>query len=155
MILPGLIFVFLKYAGRNEFTVPVYYESGTGTLPGDCSTPALIPYVLPDSLWKVPGVKQWKANVLVFGKPVSVATEVQAAINDEFGNDVIWITDATNVFADSASRSRWEKCVFILKNPWQAVLFDEVGRIRGYYSMDSREEMDRLRVELKVLLKKY
>ena len=155
LILPGLIFVFLKYAGRNEFTVPVYYEAGTGALPGDCSTSTLIPYVLPDSLWKVPGVKQWKANVLVFGKPASVTTELQAAIDDEFGNEIVWVGDESSVFADSVIRGRWEKCVFILRKPWQAVLFDDGGRIRGYYSLDSREEKDRLRVELKIVLKKY
>jgi len=34
-------------------------------------------------------------------------------------------------------------------------LLDDQRRIRGYYDPQSREEVDRLIVELKILLKKY
>jgi len=34
-------------------------------------------------------------------------------------------------------------------------LIDDQKRIRGYYKIGFRDEMDRLEVELKILLKKY
>jgi hypothetical protein len=46
-------------------------------------------------------------------------------------------------------------CDLLLQKPWTTVLLDDQRRIRGYYDPTSREEVDRLIVELKILLKKY
>jgi hypothetical protein len=46
-------------------------------------------------------------------------------------------------------------CVFFLKEPYNSVLIDDQKRIRGYYKLGDRAEMDRLEVELKILLKEY
>jgi hypothetical protein len=45
--------------------------------------------------------------------------------------------------------------VFLLEGPRQAVLIDSQRRIRGFYDLRNRDEVDRLRVELKILLEKY
>jgi hypothetical protein len=39
--------------------------------------------------------------------------------------------------------------------PRNVVLVDNKKRIRGYYAIGSREETDRLIVEMEILLKKY
>ena len=41
------------------------------------------------------------------------------------------------------------------KAPANVVLVDSEKRIRGYYSIGSREEVDRLILELQILLSKY
>jgi hypothetical protein len=46
-------------------------------------------------------------------------------------------------------------CALLLKSPWKVVLIDDQRRIRGYYDPEDRDEMDRLIVELKILLKQY
>ena len=46
-------------------------------------------------------------------------------------------------------------CDLLLQKPWTTVLLDDQRRIRGYYDPNAREEVDRLIVELKILLKKY
>ncbi|MBY0433089.1 MAG: hypothetical protein K2U26_03165, partial [Cyclobacteriaceae bacterium] len=50
LALPGLIFVFLKMAGRNEFNIPVYYETGVTDSPCGITYPS--PYSVPDSVRK-------------------------------------------------------------------------------------------------------
>ena len=57
--------------------------------------------------------------------------------------------------ADLSSCDELRKCTFILDGSNQAVLFERNGSIRGYYDLRKRDEVDRLRVELKILLKKY
>ena len=155
LLLPGLIFVFLKYEGRNEFAIPVYYLEGIGQLSTGCAPSSEKPYVLPDSLWQLTGVKQSRANVLIFEEPPGTVKEWRMAIDEEFGKEIVWLGDASLTIPDSAARDKWKKCIFSLNNPWHAVLFDDKGQIRGYYDPDSREESDRLRVELKILLMKY
>lgn len=56
---------------------------------------------------------------------------------------------------DSATWDHWCACFFFLHKPWTAVLIDSENRIRGYYSPNTREETDRMIVEMKILLKKY
>ena len=46
-------------------------------------------------------------------------------------------------------------CDLLLQPPWKVVLIDDDRKIRGYYDPEDRDEMDRLVVELKILLKQY
>ncbi len=54
-----------------------------------------------------------------------------------------------------AVAARWSSCVFMVHAPRNVVLVDSEKKIRGYYVIDSREETDRLIVEMEILLKKY
>ncbi len=49
----------------------------------------------------------------------------------------------------------WKNCIFFLYNPFDLVLLDSKGMIRGQYESASREEMDRLLTELSIILKQY
>jgi len=158
LLLPGLIFVFLRKFGKNEFNIPVYYEAGVEGTSGTCG-PYLAPYKVADSVLQIIG----KANspiLVVIGKansPILVVTDTSAEVKrnlthlkSEFGDTFSLTTseaDARWLF--------WVDCVFLLQKPWTAVLIDAQGRIRGYYAPASREEADRLMVELRILLKQY
>ena len=156
LLLPGLIFVFLKYAGSNQFDIPVYYEKGVKNTPADCAVSGDLPYTLPDSLWHAWGIKRKGANVITFSAAgLDHAARITGAISKELAADELQFLEASSVSMDSVSVQRWRDCVFFLQNPWQTVLFDNAGRIRGYYDLRSRDEVDRLRVELKILLNHY
>lgn len=152
LLLPGLVFVFLKYAGSNRFDIPIFHTD-SATIPVECGWQINAPYTLPDSVWKfIPGKRP--ANVVIFPTPDVDPTMVAHDLADEIG-DQVTVVDAGAIGVDSVSRQRWQSCIFLLQEPRQTVLFDEKGRIRGYYDLRSRDEMDRLRVELKILLEQY
>jgi hypothetical protein len=151
LLLPGLIFVFLKYAGKNEFNIPVYHEEGVANVPSGCDRTYEIPYRLDENNWI--GQSRTEANVVVFPDAGVDFLRIDAALKDEFGADVS-LEDGCGV-VDSVSCDELRRCTFILDGVNQAVLFERNGSIRGYYDLRKRDEFDRLRVELKILLKKY
>ncbi len=155
LLLPGLIFVFLKYSGKNEFTIPVYFEEGVKAPSTDCGLTYSRPYRLPDSVWHFAKRDRPIANVLVFSEHGLDFGKLKSAIDDEFGAGAVSLEDAHMWAKDSLAYEKWKKCIFLIADPGQTVLFDNEGKIRGYYDPRLREEQDRLRVELKILLKKY
>jgi len=154
LLLPILIFIFLKFAGKNEFNIPIYYEKGVDSTASGCGIVYPVPYVLSPSA--MVSQKNWHAaNVLVFSQANIDFHEVESGLYDEFDKNELWIGNADLLAADSTTTSLWRDCILFARKPYQTVLFDEKGRIRGYYDVSLREEVDRLRVELKVLLRKY
>lgn len=153
LLVPGLVFVFLKYAGSNKFDVPNLPEPGK-PLHSDCVGNVEGPYAVPDSVWKFVPERGKPAHVVVFSDRGLDATEVSGAIREEIGSAVSFVMGGSLAF-DSAGQSRWKSCVFLLQPPAQSVLLDSEGRIRGHYDLRSREETDRLRVELKILTESY
>ncbi len=154
LLLPGLIFVFLKFAGKNEFKVPVFHELGVESVPSGCALQYGSPYHLPDSLRSVLELNR-DVNVVVFPAEHLDFHKLKSAIDDEFGAGAVGLTDVHSFTKDSIRLLNWKKCVFLLNDPSQSVLIDNEGKFRGYYDLRSREEVDRLRVELKILLKKF
>jgi hypothetical protein len=151
LLLPALVFVFLKYAGSNRFDIPIYYEDGIpGSLP--CVQESEVPYQLPDSISKFISVGKY-GYVFIFPEAGVAPTVIVALLVKEIGQGFA-VVDATTL-GDSTLQSRWHDCVFLVPAPSQAVLVDGQRRIRGYYDLRKRDEMDRLRVELKILLEKY
>ncbi len=153
-MLPGMIFVFLKYAGKNEFNIPVYYEEGVEAPPSGCDIDYRQPYLLPEAFRDIAG-PMLEANLLIFPNEGLDFKKIHSDIRNEFGEGKVWIKDAHDLFQDSTAYNQSKRCVFLLNDPWQSVLFDNAGRIRGYYDLRLREEEDKLRVELKILQKKY
>ena len=64
LLFPALIFVFLKYAGKNEFNIPVYFDQGVEKVPGGCDRSYPAPYLLDEDNWV--GQARTQANVVVF-----------------------------------------------------------------------------------------
>lgn len=154
LLVPGLIFVFLKFAGSNRFDVPVYPLEGT-PLRSACAGEVTAPYQLPDSVWQyLSGRSSASASVVLFPAYLLDADAVTSAVMKEIGDGVAFI-DMADLSADSLTLERWKSCVFLLESPRQAVLIDTERRLRGFYDLRHRDEVDRLRVELKILLEKY
>lgn len=158
LLLPGLVFVFLKYAGKNEFNVPVYYGEGVEDPSKDCNRDYPVPYLIPDIMLRAANDNNPEVYVLVFPvKEMNTETvnSFMENLEDEFGPEAIWLKDARDFISDSVNYTELKNCIFLVRDPWQAVAVDRKGQIRGYYDIRLREETDRLRVELKILLKKY
>lgn len=154
LLVPGLIFVFLKFAGSNRFDIPVYPLEGT-PLHSACVGDIRGPYQVPDSAWQtLTATAAATAMVVQFPAEGLNGAAVANAVKEEIGNEVSFIP-MIEMTSDSATLARWKSCVFLLEGPRQAVLIDSQRRIRGFYDLRNRDEVDRLRVELKILLEKY
>jgi hypothetical protein len=144
LLLPGLIFVFLKYAGRNEFTIPSYYDTGVSSAPGECGLTYPVPYRI--------RARTTGASVILF--PAAEEDGIEDRLSVEFPSRRLEIVRASTQWpADSLTWAK--KCYYLTNDPYNTVLVDSAGAIRGYYDVRLRDEEDRLRVELKILLKQY
>jgi hypothetical protein len=152
LILPIGVFIFLRLFGKNEFTIPIYYEHGVTDIQPSCSYTYQVPYTIPDSIMQQIEGAADNSVVLLVADTSSVVDVGLKRLQEEFES-----TDFQIVYpsGEHASWDHWYACFFFLKRPWSAVLIDSEKRIRGYYAPNSREEVDRLIVEMKILLKKY
>jgi len=148
LLLPGLIFVFLKFAGKNEFNIPVFHEHGVAEPPLDCNRNYESPYRVPPATGAIP-------EVIVFPSDGLDIAKFQTLLREEFSVDAVEIVEANRRWPDQDSLVQMKKCIYLTNEPYNTVLVDKVGAIRGYYDSRLREEEDRLRVELKILLKRY
>lgn len=149
-ILPVAIFIFLRYFGKNEFEIPVYFEADKVDIPEGCNKNMELPYSVSELQLNMFG---WNGNDIIVVADTSI--EVKNSINrvtEEFQEDNL---DVLFLNLNDSSSIKFCSCDLLLKNPWTTVLIDKQRRIRGYYSLGSREELDRLSVELKILLKRY
>jgi hypothetical protein len=151
LLLPIGVFVFLRSFGKNEFNIPVYYEKEMPEYPASCKYPHTTPYAVPDSILQAAGVSEKTVVLMISDTSVEVMKNMKH-LDEEFA-----ATDFQRIYPnqDKANWDSWCTCFFFLKKPWSAVLIDSERKIRGYYAPNSREEMDRLTVEMKILLKQY
>ncbi|MFZ6002220.1 MAG: hypothetical protein ACOYW3_17035 [Bacteroidota bacterium] len=143
LLLPGLIFVFLKKFGKNEFNLPVYYTDGVTE--NKCGWVYSTPYVLPDSLW---AYEKKKATLFVVSEDVEGRKNLKKLIRDFDQNEY-------TVAVVPSHLTQLRECVLLASEVWGVVLVDDKKQIRGYYDPTTREEIDRLRMEMSILLKKY
>jgi hypothetical protein len=161
-VLPVVIFLFLKGAGRNEFAIPVYYENGIPEEQRfDCSYANGAYYIQwPDSLavsspvlvyfssgeLSIPSTE--KENIF---RRIRSVTETDLAILVFSNGENKLPVDGIRQWdlPDSLFRERLH-CWLASDTVNQFSLVDSEGRIRGYYG-NSLKEQDRLLVELKIL----
>jgi len=149
LLLPVFVFLFLKMFGRNEFAVAPLYTTVSPDVPAGCA-PVSIPYHLPDSI-QSSLIKASDSLVIVwFGILSSEGEKQHRRINEAYQNDAI-----ASISIDDARQPYWRKCLFFLKPPYDVALVDSRGLIRGQYVSHDREEIDRLKIEIDIILKKY
>lgn len=149
LLLPIGVFVFLRFFGKNEFSIPVYYENGVDSPPIGCNRDYNSSYQVSDSLLTHLG---WQGSSVLIIADSSHAVQLGLKrLNEELKDEVQTIYPRREV----AFLDEFYTCELLLQMPWTTVLLDDQRRIRGYYDPQSREEVDRLIVELKILLKKY
>ena len=151
LILPVCIFLFLKFFGKNEFSVPPLFIDETPKNVADCATTVVLPYAVPDS---VMSRLQFDDDTLVIVHMGALARESSnqlQRVREEFGSYPIAILQ----LEPNPRHRYWQACVFFLEEPLDLVLLDRNGVIRGQYASHDRKEMDRLLTELSIILKLY
>ena len=166
LALPALIFIFLKKFGKNEFQVQTYFVEG---LKPDsiCAVSSLGPYQVPDSIVSKIGFKKPKALrvAIVYPFVKDHLTEV-GRIKSKYAQDSVEIlilsgvpnnpkSDMPITFLDFSNFGNVVWCWLRVAEPFSVVVLDRENNIRGYYDGSKRDEMDRLDMELSILLNKY
>lgn len=168
-VLPIGIFVFLKTLGKNEFDVAPLHQEGSVNVSTECGVSYQSPYVVPlkvlsDLRWS----KTDSLTLYVFDNPLmddkAVSNKLAGVYSDEelqlhkITTDSLGTgrsEDKDPIVKDAVSIEQLQECFFLMEHKKNAVLVDTRQRIRGYYDLSSREEIDRLAVEIKIILKKY
>ena len=152
LLLPIAIFVFLKIFGRNEFEVPVLHHDSIPATSAHCNVRYTTPYRVPDSVMtKLVANGSDSLYVLYFNGPAAGAMKRVAT---EFSGESLAIA-AVSDHIPAEEISFLKQCILLMGNDVSVALVDHRRRIRGYYDADDRDEVDRLVVEIKIILKKY
>jgi hypothetical protein len=168
-VLPIGIFLFLKTMGKNEFAVEPLHQTGVIQVSTECGIAYQTPYTVPSHvLASLRWSNQDSLTLYVFDnidfdekavtnklKEANTHPELQMHL---ILSDSVIAADAEDkdpIIKDAVSIEQMQDCFFILEKDKNAVLVDRQQRIRGYYDLSSREEIDRLVVEIEIILKKY
>jgi len=146
LLLPILLTLFLKFFGKSEFNIPVYY---TDEVKSPCQGNYEAPYLIADSV-----LAKWgTANRVSL---VTIDSSAEASKNFERLHTELTSADFNFVRLENEPlNNQLLECVLLVQKPWTTVLIDGQRRVRGYYAPSTREEGDRLIVEMKILLKQY
>lgn len=147
LLLPVGVFVFLKLFGKNEFDVPAFYQDKAPAV-ADCGVTYKTPYALPDSVMtKLSAQKKNDLYLIHFSDTLS------SRIREEIKYDEISFVDGDVIGTENVEQ--FKKCVLLIPTTEDLIAIDKDGKIRGYYTSSDREEVDRLLLEIEILLKKY
>ena len=141
LVLPVLIYFFLKLFGSNRFDLPVMHRSDT-EWPASCQRPDGFPFHVADSV-----LSRSDKPVLVIFRIPNQETSLRLPLE---------IDSAKVIF-------RWEDpavvgaypCAFGAPPDAGAVLIDRENRVRGIYKALTRDEADRLIMETKIITEDY
>lgn len=75
-------------------------------------------------------------------------------LGDDLNNDVTIVVEE-EIPLEEEKKNFLKTCILLIKRPHSIVLIDNENRIRGYYDADDRDELDRLKAEINIILKKY
>jgi hypothetical protein len=146
LVLPILVFLFLKMFGKNQFDVP-YPELPKSD---DCTLAYSEPYVVPDSVINDLTNRSFELLIVNFGVSSKklerlITKYAVVAVSIDPGN-------GSSLAQDMAFKKH---CIFRANEPNNLVLLDSRRQIRGLYDGTDRDELDRLEAEIIILLKKY
>ena len=146
LLLPVSIFIFLKLFGKNEFDVPAFYQDKAPVT--GCEFEYNAPYKVADSMMtRISSKRQADLYLIYF-------SEITSRMQQEIDAEAVAMVNGEDEW-DGDQRTKFRKCVLAVPNSEDLVLVDKEGKIRGYYLSTDREEVDRLLLELEILLKKY
>lgn len=154
LLIPIFIFLFLKFFGENKFDIPVYYSEGVTSPFPYCESYTGTYTVEGLAKENLPGVflffeEEEEFDLLEVNNVKNRLSETVGAMGYS-----VYTRDSTlngvNTL-DSSVFTQTLQCQFISDTLNQYILVDSKSRIRGYYNTE-RDEIDRLIVELKILL---
>lgn len=143
----SLVFIF-QFFSEGVYEVPPLYEEGVTDVPAGCPYDySKKPYLLPDSLYAKEGVQEALLTLYYFNGSGNENRLNLKRIREQFDAGLVTVTE----MPESEDVVFLRRCVFLAGKDTAAVLADSARRIRGYYG-SSLEEMDRLIVEMKIIL---
>ena len=153
LIVPVLVFTFLKFFGKNEFAVEPLYQTTEAQIPPECSD-IKVPYFISDSIYSFLKQGHEVDSLLIIlyenkTKDLKISDVQLTRVQESFqlgtglGLKRISLGDKSIV------------CGLLLQSSLDLVLVDAKKRIRGQYNSNDRDEMDRLMTELDIILKRY
>jgi hypothetical protein len=151
LFLPILVFLFLKFFGKNQFDVPLIYGAGVPEIPTDCHLKYEVPYLLPDTVWNKINRGSQGLVLLHYGSPNQHVREVAGS----FSSSEVSLLNGDEIEPNPQISDYIKRCYLLLKDPANLVLIDRQRNIRGYYNSEDRDDMDRLKTELTIILKKF
>lgn len=174
LALPVVVFVFLKFFGKNEFAVPALFSDRI-TVPVECEGFRYeIPYSIPDTTLSILKRSHQDSILLVVFSDQVISNQQERSIQlsrifTEFPSDKFQVfvltendeaqqtilTESRLIQAREQKFTFLQNCIFLLEQGDNTVLLDSKGRIRGQYSITDREDVDRLIMEMNIILKKY
>ena len=203
LLIPVLIFLFLKGFGKNEYDLPIFFQKGVDNPFKECpvtdSTQHYIPeFTFTNQEGKPIGRAQMEGKITIVDffftscpSVCPVMSKEMARVNDMFREEpqvqLMSISidpeyDTPQILKEYADEhqaipGKWHflsgpkletfqlaRCGFVLPaldgngvpddfvHSDKFILIDEQGRIRGYYSGTTREQVDLLMLETKILL---
>ncbi|MFN0203952.1 MAG: hypothetical protein ACKVTZ_20700 [Bacteroidia bacterium] len=153
LLLPVLVFVFLKFFGKNEFAVVPLFQTAESKLPSDCLG-VTIPYFVSDSAYiNLKQAHELDSILIIFYE----ATSAELTISDM---QLTRLTEYLQLdkavgFKRITQKNKSVECALLLKPSLDLALLDSKKRIRGQYNSNDRDEVDRLMTELDIILKRY
>ena len=152
LLFPVAIFIFLKMFGKNEFQVQPLYQEGSISSPANCAAAYTVPYAVPDSLFSVLAMNRNDSlYVFYFDKALDIPLH---RISVEFGGDPVKLVNPRSLRVNPYN-DFLQECVLLMRGDTSVALVDNRNRIRGYYNGADRDEVDRLILETKIILKQY
>ena len=153
LILPLLVFIFLKFFGKNEFVVEPLFQMGAVKQLPDCPEIKL-PYFINDSSYKFLKQEHENDSLLIilceskskdFDASEMQLTRLQESFKLGNGLGLKRISNSNKTI----------ECSLLLASPLDLVLVDGKKRIRGQYNSNNRDDVDRLMTELDIILRRY
>ena len=154
LLVPVIVFLFLKQFGSNEFALPIYYENGHPLK--ECYSDSRAHRVSPEFTNKY--LKNTPVLVTFIGE-----------VNNEFKYDLanvlseypeIKVRKINFCCISDSTKHKILNCELVLgedryideKVMNKYVLIDSARHIRGYFKVDELDEIERLDMELDILL---
>lgn len=130
--------------------VPPLYTNEYPEEMNECGVSISLPYHIPEQVKSSLLLSKDSLILIHFGELRADSQKQLERVSNEYGKAIKLQSIQT-----SDSTMHLKQCVFFLKDPYNLVLVDRAGLIRGQYISNDREEMDRLLLELAILFKNY
>ena len=165
--LPLLIPLFLTLFGKNQFGVEPLYQKDSIQVSSDCKTTYKVPYRVPEqALRELTWHNENDVTLYIFENESEDILQILEKIDNSYHKEQVRICFVSEVGTQINPVSKpvnrvvitneyihkLRKCVFLMDTNASIVLIDKDRRIRGYYELRNREEIDRLLVELELIL---
>jgi hypothetical protein len=107
---------------------------------------------VPDSIIAQLGIDKRDSLYVIYFDP-SVAPPMRRAAA-EYAHAPVKVIGPSDIPAN-INKTTLQQCAFLMKRDASVVMVDHMRRIRGQYDGSSRDDIDRLLVEIDIILKNY